>query len=515
MKAAAYVRYSSDNQREESIEAQSRAIKEYAERNNMTIVRIYADEAKSATTDDRPQFLQMIKDSGLGIFDVIIVHKLDRFARNRYDSAFYKRELRKNGIKLMSVLENLDDSPESIILESVLEGMAEYYSKNLAREVMKGMKETALQCKHNGGIPALGYDVKEDKTYTINEEEARIVQLIFELYAQGKSYNYIINTLNEKGYKTKRANPFGKNSIHDILVNEKYVGTYVFNRTISKVNGKRNHHHSKDESEIIRVENGIPAIVSKEVFEAVKMRMNKNKRGTGERKAKEVYLLSGKIFCGKCEGALVGNRRYAGRNKTLYLTYECSTRKRNKTCDAKGINKEYIENDVIEELKNRLFSPEAIETITDKLYKFTQNQNKEITGSIKQFEKELNSTQKEIDNLINAIAAGMFHPSMKDKMDQLESKKTELTIMLNEAKMQKQINSPTKEMITGYFMKDINIKEKSLEDQKQIIQAYVTRVIVYENNIDIELIVDIDGGGEGNRTPVRKRFHSSFYECSL
>src|SRR5690554_3465860 len=163
LKAAAYARYSSDNQREESIEAQLRAIREYCERNGIQLIKIYTDEARSATTDDRPDFLQMIQDSSMGLFSAVIVHKLDRFSRDRYDSAFYKRKLKKNGVRLISMLEPLDGSPESIILESVLEGMNEYYSKNLARETMKGMKEKALKCRHLGGKAPLGYDVVEDK----------------------------------------------------------------------------------------------------------------------------------------------------------------------------------------------------------------------------------------------------------------------------------------------------------------------------------------------------------------
>ncbi|AST57700.1 recombinase [Thermoanaerobacterium thermosaccharolyticum] len=207
MKAAAYCRFSSDNQREESIDAQLRAIREYAKKNNIEIVKIYADEAKSATTDDRPQFLQMIKDSEIGIFQAVVVHKLDRFARNRYDSAFYKRHLKKNGIRLISVLEQLDDSPESIILESVLEGMAEYYSKNLAREVMKGLKENAFQARFNGGIAPLGYDIN-DGYYIINEKEAEAVRLIFQMYKDDYGYRHIIDELNPRGYKTKKENNF-------------------------------------------------------------------------------------------------------------------------------------------------------------------------------------------------------------------------------------------------------------------------------------------------------------------
>lgn len=320
IRAAAYARYSSDNQREESIDAQLRAIREYCDRNGIRLVKIYTDEARSATTDDRPGFLQMIQDSALGLFDAVIVHKLDRFSRDRYDSAFYKRQLKKNGVRLISVLENLDDSPESIILESVLEGMAEYYSRNLAREVMKGMRETALQCKHTGGKPPLGYNVAPDGTYVINEQEAKAVRMIFEMYAAGKGYGEIVDKLNNKGYRTQTGRPFAKNSLHDILRNEKYRGIYTFNRSERKTDGKRNHHKSKNPDEIIKIEGGMPRIISDEIWEKVRARMEKNKRGPAANKAKEIYLLSGLIFCGKCGGAMVGNRRYSGRNKSLYIT---------------------------------------------------------------------------------------------------------------------------------------------------------------------------------------------------
>jgi len=514
LKAAAYARYSSDNQREESIDAQLRAIREYCQKNGITLVKIYTDEAKTATTDDRPGFLQMIKDSTLALFDVVIVHKLDRFARDRYDSAHYKRQLKKNGVRLISVLEYLDDSPESIILESVLEGMAEYYSRNLAREVMKGMKETALQCKHNGGKPPLGYDVASDKTYIINEHEARIVKLIFEMYAAGKGYSEIIHVLNKQGYKTKTGRPFGKNSIHDILKNEKYRGVYIFNRSERKINEKRNHHKSKNEDEIIRIDGGMPRIIDDKTWKAVQKRMEKNKRGPAAYKAREIYLLSGIIYCGKCGGAMVGNRRHSGRNKTLYVTYECSTRKRAKTCNMKDIGKDFVENTVIEHLEENVFSPEAINKLVSKISEYAASQSKEIIRDIKSFTDQLAGVQTEINNIVNAIAAGMFHPSMKEKMDELEAKKANLTIKLEEAKLQAQTHAPTKEMIRNYLQKDADIKNKSPEEQKRIIQTYVKKVIVYDNEINIDTIVDLNGGGEGSRTPVRKCIHTSFSECS-
>lgn len=171
-KVAQYARFSSDNQRSESIDAQIRAMNQFCKQNHWQVVSTYTDEARSATTDNRPQFQQMIADSGKGLFDIVLVHKLDRFSRDRYDSAIYKKKLKKNHVKLCSVLERMDDSPESIMMEAVLEGMSEYYSKNLAREVMKGMNETALQCKHTGGCPPLGYDLDEKRIKAKNKRNA-------------------------------------------------------------------------------------------------------------------------------------------------------------------------------------------------------------------------------------------------------------------------------------------------------------------------------------------------------
>ena len=205
VRAVAYARYSSNNQRQESLDAQIRAIKEYCGRKQYALINTYADEALTGTSDQREQFLQMITDSKQKQFDLVIVHKLDRFSRNRYDSAIYKRELRKNNVRVCSVLENLDDSPESVLLESVIEGVSEYYSRNLAREVMKGMRETAYQCKHTGGRPPFGYQVnQETKRYEIVEAEAKAVRLIFQSVLSGKGYKPIIQELNNLGYTTRK-----------------------------------------------------------------------------------------------------------------------------------------------------------------------------------------------------------------------------------------------------------------------------------------------------------------------
>ncbi len=466
-KAVAYVRYSSDNQREESIEAQLRSIREYCEKNGIHLVRIYTDEAKSATIDNRPGFLQMINDSRLGGFDLVIVHKLDRFARNRYDSAFYRRELKKNNVRLISVTENLDDSPESIILESVLEGMAEYYSRNLAREVMKGMKETAYQCKHTGGTPPLGYDIDDNKKYIINEEEAEAVRLIFDMYSLGKSYGKIINELNKRGYKTKRGNTFGKNSLHDIVRNEKYIGVYYYNKYYTKsIDGKRSNRKLKDESEMIRIEGGIPAIVDKDVFLRCQERLNQGSAKNARYKAKENYLLSGLIKCGFCGASMVGNRRIGGRNKTPWASYECVARRKGKICSLKAIGKEFVEKIVLDELESTLFSEEGINILAKKIHEFAKGFADSSETRLRSLEKQLVEVKKQINNIVDSVAQGLTHPSFKTKMDELEQKKNYLQKAIFEEKLYQE-RTPSVDEIKALLLQSRGLHKKNPDDQKK------------------------------------------------
>lgn len=365
-RVALYARFSSDNQRSESIDAQLRAMHGYCEQHHYAIVETYVDEARSATTDRRPAFQRMISDSAAHTFDILLVHKLDRFARNRYDSAIYKRELKKNGVTVYSVLENLDNSPESVIMESVLEGMSEYYSQNLAREVMKGMTETALQCKHTGGKPPLEFDVDPvTKKLVVNEAEAETVRTIFNMYAKDCGYAEILRVLHERGAKTKAGNEFAKNSLHEILCNRKYVGTFVFNRSSPKApDGTRNSHRQKDAEDLIAIEGGCPQIVSDDIYKKVAERLNSHKHEGGRRNAKQRYLLAGKVFCKDCGRAMVGNARRSGRNKSLLVTYRCPSQKY--VCRNKEINKEYLERYVVQLLENEIFSPSALQNLAKK-----------------------------------------------------------------------------------------------------------------------------------------------------
>jgi len=505
MDAVIYARFSSDNQREESVTAQIRACTEYAQKQGYSVVKVYTDEARSATTDDRPGFLKMISDikNKLVKPDVVLVHKLDRFARNRYDSAFYKRELRRCSVRLESVVEHLDDSPESIILESVLEGMAEYYSRNLAREVMKGMKETALQGRHTGGRPPLGYDVDSEGKYVINEEEARAVRLIFEMYNQGHKYNEIIATLNQRGYKTKLGRPFGKNSLHDILRNKKYTGVYVFNRSAPKQSGKRNHHLNKRQDEIIEILGGMPAIIDEGLFWKVQEKMDKNRLGPARNKAKVNYLLSGLIWCGECGHRMVGaSSSYITKKSKEYKQkhyYTCNFRDRTKQCNNKKISKELIEDYILTKLESQLFAESNIPLLAEKIYKHYLGQQNEYAEEINYLKKEMAATEKQVANLVSVLAAGASGvKAVVERLKLLESKKTTLETRLQECHIKANKSVITKEAIAAHLKKNLRLlKNKSLDTCKQVIQEFVEKVVVYRDKVEVifKITVDLNGGG--------------------
>lgn len=490
-RAVAYARFSSENQRDESIDAQIRAIQEYAEKNNIEIVKIFTDRAKSATSANRPEFQNMIKfceANNTGI-SMVIVHKLDRFSRDKYDSAMYKQKLKVNGIRVVSVLENLNDSPESVILESVIEGMAQYYSANLAREVAKGQKENALKAMHNGGDAPLGYDVAHDKTYIINEEESQAVKIIFDMYVKGYSYSKIIDELNDLGYKTKRGNKFGKNSLHGILSNEKYTGVYVFNKTQRKgVDGKRNGHKQKSEDEIIKVEGGMPQIIDKEIFSQVQEMMKKRKKAPGSNKATTTYLLTGMIKCGECGHAMQGNKRKDSYGND-YISYRCGCRKQKRDCKNKEIKRDYLESFILEELEKNILNDSAIPILSKALNEKVRQSSDNNAELLKSLEIKLEKVNKEINNILNAIMNGMVNNVLKEKLDELEQVKLNLDLKINELIIEnKEIDNigVTEEQIRGIFSKFKKfVLEKNIPECKKFIGDYIKEVIVYKDYVEV------------------------------
>ena len=326
MRGITYARYSSDGQTENSIEGQLRECKDFADRNGITIVGNYIDRAYSAKTDARPQFQKLIKDSGKRLFDVIIVWKLDRFARNRYDSAHYKAVLRKNGVKVVSATEPISEDSTGILLESLLEGYAEFFSAELSEKVKRGMTQNALKAKWNGGGIPIGYYIDKDKHYQIDTLNAPFVIEAFKRYAEGSTLTQLRDWLNNSGVQSYRNLPISIDTINRMLKNRSYIGEYHYDTHV--------------------VPGGVPVIVPLDLFDRVQEKLAKNKKAPARHKAEDDYLLSTKLYCGLCGAYIVGESGHSATTKVHHY-YKCATAKKRKGCNKKTVKKNWIEDIVV------------------------------------------------------------------------------------------------------------------------------------------------------------------------
>ena len=460
MTAVIYARYSSDSQREASIEGQLRDCKDYAEKNGITVVGTYIDRAYSAKTDDRPEFQHMIKDSAKKIFDVVLVWKLDRFARNRFDAVNYKYQLEKNGVHLVSAMEPISQGPEGIMVESMLIGMAEYYSAELALKVARGERENALQCKYNGGMVPLGFTIgKEDRLYHIDPETAPIVQEIFTRYADGEPAEKIAASLNERGLRTRTGKPFVKNSFFQIFRNRRYIGEYRYKDIVTP--------------------GGIPAIVDQDLFDRVQQRFEQNRIAHGRPAKEDVsYLLTTKLFCGKC-GTLMGGESGTSHMGNTYYYYKCGNAKRHGKahCDLKAIRKEPLERFVVETAIKVIFSDEIIEQLIDLIMEAQQQENTRLPV----LKDQLRDTEKRLANLLEAIEQGILTPTTKQRLDELEARKEALNTSILEEELKKPVL--TREWMRFWFEKFRKGDMRDMEHQRQIIDTFVNSVYVFDDRV--------------------------------
>ena len=456
MTAVIYARYSSDNQREESIEGQIRECTAYAEKNGITIVKHYIDRAISAKTDNRPEFQQMIKDSDKKLFDIVLVWKLDRFARNRYDSARYKTQLKKNGVKLMSATEIISEGPEGIILESVLEGYAEYYSADLSEKVIRGMTENALKGKFSGGAIPFGYTINADRRFEIDPLTAPFVAEAFQRYNDGQTMREIRDWLNEKGIKNKRGGPMTFNVIQHMLSNRRYIGELKYRDVL--------------------IPDAIPPIVSVELFNDVQEKMLKNKKAPARRKAEDDYLLTTKLFCGHC-GALMFGESGTSRTGEVHRYYKCATAKKHKGCKKKTVRKQWLEDLVVNQTMQLVRDDAAMESI---IVKVMELQNKENTN-IPLYEKQLRDAESGIQNMLNAIQAGILTSSTKERLEQLEETKRELEARIAEEKLAKP--KVTEEFIRFWLLRFRRL-DMRLKDQRQaLVDTFINAIYLYDDKV--------------------------------
>lgn len=456
MKAVIYARYSSDNQREESIEGQLRECKEYAQRNGILVLQSYIDRALSAKTDNRPEFQRMIRDSAKGLFDTVLVWKLDRFARNRYDSAHYKSQLKKNGVRVISATEQISDGPEGIILESMLEGMAEYYSAELAQKINRGLRENALKGKNNGGSIPLGYRLGEDHRLRIDPLTAPVVREIFQRYADGETVREIIEALNERHLLTRKGHEFRMNSFNRLLKNRKYIGEYRYKDVV--------------------IPDAIPAIVPKELFERVQERMKKNQRAPARAKAEEEYLLTTKLFCGHCGRMMIGESG-KGRNGTIHRYYKCGAAKRRQGCHKKAVKKDWIEHIAVMYTIQRVFQDDLIAQIADELVALQNTED----NSLPLLRRQLADTERGIENMLNAIQQGIFTSSTRQRLEELEQLRDNVKASILQAELEHPQYSREDiiEWISRFRYGDPNDKAY----QRQIIDIFLNSIYVFDDKL--------------------------------
>lgn len=457
MNAVIYARFSCDRQREESIEGQIRDCQAYAEKNGIRVIDTYIDRALSASkeAEKRLDFQRMIRDSGKHLFDVVLVWKLDRFARNRYDSAHYKSILKKNGVKVVSAMEHIADGAEGIILESVLEGMAEYYSAELSEKIHRGQKENALKARSNGGRVPFGYKLI-DHYLKPDPLTAPVVLEVFTRYANGDSVRSIVDDLNGRGIKSNMGYPFTYSSFGNLLKNRTYIGEFHYDGTI--------------------IPDGIPAIVPQDIFDQAQARRERNKHAPAAAKAKENYILTTKLFCGKCGRMMAGESGTSNTGK-VYHYYKCGNVKYKKGCNKKPVKKDWIENIVVQQTMLMVMDGTLMERITDRLVQLQSEESYDL----KLFEKRLAEVEKGIENMLNAIQAGIITASTKQRLSDLENQKSELEQHI----LQERIRKPTlsREQIRCYLeqFKKTDVKDEA--QRQQLIDSFVNAVYLYDDKI--------------------------------
>lgn len=450
--AVIYARYSSDSQSEQSIEGQLRVCQDYAQRNNILILNTYIDRAMTGTNDNRPDFQRMIKESARREWDFVIVYKLDRFSRNKYESTIHKKTLKNNGVTLLSAMENIPDTPEGIILESLLEGMNQYFSAELSQKVRRGMKETRLKGNFTGGYLIYGYNV-ENRKVVINENQAEVVRFIFEQYSLGVYVKDIIKALTAKGIYN-HGKPFARNTVYNILKSEKYSGIY------------------RHDGEVF--ENIYPQIVPTEIYERVRSKIDGNKYG--KRSVEVVYLLRQKMKCGYC-GMPISAETGTSKNGQVKRYYKCSGRKRGSDCNKSVIRKDLLENLVIDTTLEELSKPQVVNALVKGLLDIQEQQAKG-TPVLNMLTKEKRQTENAIKNIMTAIEKGVITNTTTKRLKELEEQQENLErqILIERSK--------TAVKLSESDMKQFYIQALKLEPQ-MLINYLIKEIVLFDDKIEI------------------------------
>ena len=466
MNVVIYARYSSHKQTDQSIEGQLKECYAFAKRNDYKVIGEYIDEALTGTSDNRPSFLKMIEDSNKKNFNGVIVYQLDRFARNRYDSARYKHKLKQNNVRVFSARENISDDASGVLMESVLEGMAEYYSRELGQKVERGMKINASKFLYIGGCITLGFKIV-DKKYTIDEETASITLNAYKMYDNDHTIieiqEYVNNQLKLIGRKNKKGEivQYSKGSIRNLLADKRCMGTYIYKDT--------------------ETPNAIPKIVDADLFNRVQERLEKNKHSPSRLKTKNDYILTTKLFCGHCKDMMVG---VCGTSRTekRYAYYSCNN-SRKKICNKKNVQKEYIENLVVEEARN-ILTDENINKIAKKMVKLAEKEKD--TTTLKMLYKRLHENEKQKTNLFDSLKVCDIDSVRKSIFEEIVKVDREHTDIENQIQIEKANKVDIDEKQVKFFLRNIRSgNNNDIKYRKMLINTLINKIYLYDDNITI------------------------------
>ena len=460
--AVIYARYSSDSQTEQSIEGQLRVCKEFAERNDIVILDTYIDRAMTGTNDNRAAFQKMLKDSSKGQWDYVLVYKLDRFSRNKYESVIHKKELKDNNVKVLSAMENIPDTPEGVLMESMLEGFNQYYSEELTQKINRGLKESWIKGNSTGGKRVFGYNVV-NKKYVINEFEASILRRIFLNYSQGYKAKQIANNLNDEGIKREGEKLFSESYIFHLLHDTKYTGIV--------------------EHQGVVYDNIFPRIIDEELWEKVYKITEENKISPSRKKEIFDYILTGKLVCGICKIRMFGE---SGTSKTgaKYYYYKCKSKRVGRCdCEQKTILKKKLEDLVINKTMELLSSEDNIKFISSKIFEY--NKNKELENyNLKILQNRRNELYKSAHNMLKAIEQGIITELTKTRLNEIETGLREVDIDIEKEK--NKINMYiSQEEIEEFLRKHIFKNCDNIKIRKLIVNTLVRQVILYPDKVII------------------------------
>ena len=458
--AVIYARFSSNAQREASSEQQINVCTAFARQNGYEILRVYSDHAMTGRTDQRPQFLRMIKDAHGGSFSFVLVYALDRFSRDKYDSARYKYELRQAGVRVISATEPISDSPSGILVESVFEGLAQYYSAELSQKIRRGYENNAQHCLATGSVP-FGFRRSADGHYEIQPEEADVVREIFRRVAAGDLYADIYRDLNARGIRTRHGSAWGKSSFNSLLTNQRYIGTYI-----SKYNIK---------------EDAIPQIVDKDTFYKVQALLPNKARPRGPRRTPNgIYMLTGKLYCGLCSSAMTGTSGTSKSGKLCYY-YTCQGHRAHR-CDQRSYSRDQLESAVCRAIWDDVLSDDSIRWMAHQTYMDQQKLLPETDLGI--LRAQLQSVKNQKSNLMKAILAGIITDTTKEELLRLEREEADLSAQIRD----------TEQLLTDHLTEDdiisyLEIFRSGHEDQDftraGLLDAFVTRVEIHADHMQI------------------------------